>query len=87
MESFSTIRITEKAPGAKMLPVLFWYLKVCRAVLIAIHSEFCYSIFIKTMFTERSIEGNVSHEIVIIKIAGGGRQLRENPERWILLCG
>lgn len=30
-----------------MLPVLFWYLKVCRAVLIAIHSEFCYSIFIK----------------------------------------
>ena len=47
MESFSTIRITEKAPGAKMLPVLFWYLKVCRAVLIAIHSEFCYSIFIK----------------------------------------
>ena len=30
-----------------MLPALFWYLKVCRAVLIAIHSEFCYSIFIK----------------------------------------
>ena len=39
------------------------------------------------MFTESSIEGNVSHEIFIIKIAGGGRQLRENPERWILLCG
>jgi hypothetical protein len=33
------------------------------------------------MFTESSIEGNVSYEIVIIKIAGGGRQLRENPER------
>ena len=30
-----------------MHPALFWYLKVCRAVLIAIHSEFCYSIFIK----------------------------------------
>ena len=30
-----------------MLPALFWYPKVCRAVLIAIHSEFCYSIFIK----------------------------------------
>ena len=30
-----------------MLPALFRYLKVCRAVFIAIHSEFCYSIFIK----------------------------------------
>ena len=81
MESFSAIKSTEKAPGSEMLPALFWYLKVCRAVLIAIHSEFCYSIFIKTMFTESSIEVNVSYEIVIIKIAGGGRQLRENPER------
>lgn len=81
MESFSAISNTAKALGSEMLPALFWYPKVCRSVLIAIHSEFCYSIFIKTMFTESSIEGNVSYEIVIIKIAGGGRQLRENPER------
>ena len=53
MESFSAISNTEEAPGTEMLPALFWYPKVCRAVLVAIHSEFCYSIFIKTMFTRK----------------------------------
>ena len=47
MESFSAISNTEKAPGSEMLPALFWYLKVCRAVFVAIPPKVCYPIFME----------------------------------------
>ena len=38
-----------------MLPVLFWYLKVCRAVFVAIPLKVCYPIFMEKF--DKNYEG------------------------------